>query len=217
MAYFLYGDEATAWLSKRDKRMAQVIEAIGPVQREVVPDLFTAVAYNIIGQQISTKALETVWERLQTMLGEVEPKRVAAASVEELQACGTTFRKAEYVRDFAVRVREGSFDLDAVAAMDDEQAIAALTELRGIGRWTAEMILLFSLQRPDIFAEDDLAIQRGLRMVYRHRDIPHERFERYRRRFSPYGSVASLYLWAVAGGALPHLNDPAAKKRQGKR
>ena len=80
---------------------------------------------------------------------------------------------------------------------------------QGIGVWTAEMILLFCLQRPDIFSYDDLAIQRGLRMVYRHREISRERFETYRRRFSPCGSVASLYLWAVSGGAIPELTDPA--------
>ena len=91
--------------------------------------------------------------------------------------------------------------------MNDEDAIRALSSLKGIGVWTAEMILLFCLQRPDIFSYDDLAIRRGLRMVYHHREIDRERFERYRRRFSPYGSVASLYLWAVAGGAIPEMQD----------
>ena len=96
--------------------------------------------------------------------------------------------------------------------MTDEEAIAALASLKGIGVWTAEMILLFCLQRPNIFSYGDLAIQRGVRMVYRHKELPRERFERYRRRFSPYCSTASLYFWAVAGGAVPELTDPAAKK-----
>ena len=98
--------------------------------------------------------------------------------------------------------------------MNDEDAIRALSSLKGIGVWTAEMILLFCLQRPDIFSYDDLAIRRGLRMVYHHREIDRERFEKYRRRFSPYGSVASLYLWAVAGGEIPEMQDHKPKKRR---
>ena len=108
----------------------------------------------------------------------------------------------------------GAFDPAAVAAMPDAEAIAALSSLRGVGVWTAEMILLFCLQRPDIFSFDDLAIRRGLRMVYRHRTITRALFEKYRRRFSPCGSVASLYLWAVSGGAIPELTDPAPKAKK---
>ena len=98
--------------------------------------------------------------------------------------------------------------------MDDAEAIRALSSLRGIGVWTAEMILLFCLQRPDILSYDDLAIQRGLRMVYHHRAIDRRLFEKYRRRYSPYGSVASLYLWAVSGGAIPELKDYKPKSKR---
>lgn len=110
------------------------------------------------------------------------------------------FRTAEYIMDFAERVCCGVFGLATVGEMSDEDAIRTLSPLKGVGVWTAEMILLFCLQRPNVFSYDDLAIQRGLRVVYRHRKINRRLFERYRRRFSPYCSVASLYLWAVAGG-----------------
>ena len=96
------------------------------------------------------------------------------------------------------------------------EAIRQLCTLKGVGVWTAEMILLFCLQRPDILSYDDLAILRGLRMVYHHRSIDRRLFEKYRRRFSPYGSVASLYLWAVAGGAIPEMKDYQPPK-QGRR
>jgi DNA-3-methyladenine glycosylase II len=86
-------------------------------------------------------------------------------------------------------------------------------QIRGIGKWTAEMLMLFSLQRPDILSYDDLAIQRGLRMIYHHRRITPKLFERYRRRYSPYASVASLYIWAVAGGAIDGMKDYAPKKK----
>ena len=119
----------------------------------------------------------------------------------------------EYIRDFAGKVQRGEFDLEQIAHMSDEDAIRALSSLKGIGVWTAEMLLLFCLQRPDVFSFDDLAIQRGLRMTYHHRAITRKLFEKYRRRFSPYCSVASLYLWAVAGGAIPDMRDYAPKKK----
>ena len=96
-----------------------------------------------------------------------------------------TVRKAEYITDFAARVRSGAFDLDGIRHRSDEEAIRALTALRGVGVWTAEMILLFCMQRPDVFSYDDLAIQRGLRMIYHHRKIDRRLFEKYRRRFLP--------------------------------
>ena len=89
--------------------------------------------------------------------------------------------------------------------MSDAEVCRELTKLKGVGPWTAEMMLIFSLQRPDVVSYGDLAIQRGMRMLYRHRQLTPELFERYRRRYSPYGTVASLYLWATAGGAMPEL------------
>lgn len=94
--------------------------------------------------------------------------------------------------------------------------IRELSGLKGVGVWTAEMILLFCMQRPDVFSYDDLAIQRGLRMVYHHRKIDRKLFEKYRRRFSPYCSVASLYLWAAAGGVVPGLKGLRARPKSRK-
>lgn len=209
--YVEYGDDAVAYLSERDPRMADAIARIGHVWRVRDDDLFQAVVHSIVGQQISTRAQATVWARMRDGLGTVDAAHVAAASVEELQAFGMTFGKVGYIHDFALHVQDGSFDIAAVERMGDDEAIEALASLRGVGRWTAEMILTFCLNRPDVFAYDDLAIQRGLRMLYHHRRITRKLLERYRRRFSPYCSVASLYLWEVAGGALPELRDLAQK------
>lgn len=118
----------------------------------------------------------------------------------------------DYILDFAGMVRSGEFDIDALNTMTDAEAINALTSLKGIGVWTAEMILLFCMQRQDVLSCDDLAIQRGLRMVYHHRKIDRGLFEKYRRRFSPYGSVASLYIWAVSG-----RRDPRAARLRAER
>lgn len=205
--YFTYGETEVSYLRQKDKRLCEVIDRIGHIDRAVDLDLFSSVAHHIIGQQISTKAQTTIWQRMQDALGTVNAETLLAAGVPKLQGLGMTFRKAEYITDFAKKVHAGAFDLDAVEHMSDEEAIRELSSLKGIGVWTAEMILLFCLQRPDIFSFDDLAIQRGLRMVYHHREIGRERFEKYRRRFSPYCSVASLYFWAVAGGAIPEMKD----------
>ncbi len=122
-----------------------------------------------------------------------------------------TYKKAEYIKDFAVKINNGEFDLVDLTHMEDETVKKELSSLKGIGIWTAEMLMLFCLQRPDVFSFGDLAIHRGLRMLYRHKSIDRDRFEKYRKRFTPYGSVASLYLWAIAGGAIPELADPAPK------
>lgn len=211
--YFEYGETEINYLRQKDRRLCEIIDRIGRIERAVDTDLFSSVVHHIIGQQISTKAQATIWQRMQDALGEVNAETILFAGVSELQALGMTFRKAEYITDFAEKVHTGAFDLDAVEHMNDADAIRELSSLKGIGVWTAEMILLFCLQRPDVFSYDDLAIQRGLRMVYHHRNIDRKLFEKYRRRFSPCCSVASLYLWAVSGGAIPEMKDYKPKTR----
>lgn len=211
--YFEYGDEETAYLAARDPRLAEVIEVVGHVYREVTPDLFAALVNCIVGQQISTKAQATIWGRVTDLLGEVTPEAVAACSDDELQRVGISFRKVSYIKGAAERVLSGEVDLDALAALPDDEVCRELSSLPGIGVWTAEMLMTFSMQRPNILSWGDLAIQRGLRMVHHHRRITPELFAKYRRRYAPYGSVASLYLWEVAGGAVPGMRDWAPKKR----
>lgn len=213
---FRYGQTELDHLRARDPRLAAAIDRIGLVRREVQPDLFHALVHSIIGQQISTKAQTTIWGKMQTRFPGVRPDVIAACTLEELQRIGITFRKAGYMQDIARSIVEGRTDLHALAQLDDDALCHALSQFRGIGVWTAEMLMLFSLQRPDIVSYGDLAILRGMRMLYRHRAITPQLFARYRRRYSPYGSTASLYLWAIAGGALPELTDPG-RPRQSKK
>lgn len=212
--YFTYGDKEIEYLKKKDKVLGEIIDQIGHVYREVDTDLFSAVVHHIVGQQISTKAQATIWNRMREGFGSINAESIGEADRSKLQSFGISLRKAEYIKDFADKVRKGKFDPDEVSLLPDKEAIVQLSSLKGIGVWTAEMILLFCLQRPDIFSFDDLAIQRGLRMVYHHRKIDKKLFEKYRRRFSPYCSVASLYLWAVAGGVIPGMKDYAPKKKR---
>lgn len=210
---FTYGSTETEYLKSRDKTLGDIIDKVGYVEREVDPDLFSSVVHHIVGQQISTKAQATIWKRIRENLGTVNAQSISAAGIEKLQSFGISFRKAGYIMDFADKVQTGEFDLQCVPQMSDADAVRTLVALKGIGVWTAEMILLFCLQRPNIFSFDDLAIQRGLRMTYHHRKIDRRLFEKYRRRYSPYCSTASLYLWAVAGGAVPGMKDYAPKKK----
>lgn len=211
--YFVYGQKEIDGLSRKDKRLAAVMERMGPIQREVHTDLFNALMNAIVGQQIATKAQQTIWGRLVLTLGTVSPQTVDAADTEVLQGVGLSYRKVGYMKAAARKVVLGELDVAALERMDNAELCATLCALDGVGVWTAEMLMLFSLQRPDVFSFGDLAILRGLRMLYRHKTVSRQRFETYRKRFSPYGSVASLYLWAIAGGALPELSDPAASKR----
>ena len=214
--YFEYGETEIEYLKQKDKKLAEVIDTLGMIDRTVDTDLFSSVMHHIIGQQISMKVQATIWQRMQDDLGIINAETILEAGIQKLQAYGMTFRKAEYLTDFAEKIRSGEFELDAVWQMSDQEAIEALSSLKGIGVWTAEMILLFCMQRPNVFSYGDLAILRGLCMVYHHRKIDKKLFEKYRRRFSPYCSVASLYLWAVSGGAIPRMKDYAPKTVKGK-
>ena len=203
--YFSYGDKEVEYLCSRDARLGRVIDKVGHIYRDVDPDLFHAVVHHIVGQQISTKAQATIWNRICIGLGTVDATTIIDLGVNNLQQFGISFRKASYIMDFADKVKSGELDIDKIYNMPDDEVIKELVTLKGVGVWTAEMILLFCLQRPNVFSYDDLAIQRGLKTLYHHRQITSTLFNKYRRHFNPYCSTASLYLWAVAGD--PALAD----------
>ncbi len=211
---FAYTETELAALAGKDRALARLIDEIGPIRREIIPDLFMALVHAIIGQQISMKAQKTVWERAKIALAPLTPEHLAAMPTEAIRACGLSERKATYIREIALAVVRGDLNLDELHRLDDDEVRARLSALRGIGIWTAEMLMIFSMQRKDILSRDDLAIQRGLRMLYRHRTITPTLFARYRKRYSPYASIASLYLWALAGGACKDCTDPAERPRR---
>lgn len=214
--YFEYGEKEISYIKSKDAKMGECINRIGHLYKPVENSLFASVVLNIIGQQISMKAQETIWTRMNDDLKEITPQTVADAGIEKMQSYGTSFRKAGYICDFADKILNGSFDLEEIWNKSDSEVIKELSSLDGIGEWTAEMIMLFCMQRPNIFSFKDLAILRGLRMVYHHRKITKDLFEKYQRRFSPYCSVVSLYLWEISLGAIPELKDhaPRAKKER---
>ena len=195
--YFEYGEEEINHLRKKDKKLGAAIDRIGIIKREVNPNIFSALIESIVGQQISNKAADTVRRKLRE-LSNMEAAKLHALSVEEIQTCGMSMRKAGYIKNIAKSAAENAIDFDALKNKPEEEVIASLINLPGVGVWTAEMLLIFSFMRPNIVSFGDLAIRRGMMNLYGHKDLPKERFLRYVKRYAPYGSVASLYLWEMS-------------------
>lgn len=196
--FLCYGEKEINYLKSRDSELAGVIDRYGFIRREVIPDLFTALTFSIIGQQISPKAADTIMARLAALLGEITPSLIAKADLESLRSCGISERKAGYIKWAAGAVLEGKLNLDNLKELSDEEVVQELVRLPGIGRWTAEMLLIFSMGRMDVVSFGDLGIRRGMMKVYDLNGLTREQFEFYRKRYSPYGTVASLYLWEAA-------------------
>lgn len=198
MHIFEYGQKEIDYLKSKDKKLGAAIDRIGMIKRRITPDPFTALISSVVGQQISSKAADTVWNRLSDLLGSITPKNIAQTELNEIQRCGMSSRKAEYIKGIAEAALSGQVDFGALDTLTDEEIVKKLSALHGVGVWTAEMLLIFSLCRPDVVSYKDLAICRGMMNLYGLKELPKEKFERYRKRYSPYGSVASLYLWALS-------------------
>jgi DNA-3-methyladenine glycosylase II len=198
--YFKYGKKEIDWLRSKDPILGAAIDKIGHIDRAVIPDIFMALLNSIVGQQISTKAQATIWNRMLEQFSPLTPETIGLVSAEKLQTIGISMRKALYIKEITGSVLNGSLDLARLQEIPDDEVCAQLIQFKGIGIWTAEMLMIFSMQRPNIISWNDLAILRGLRMLYHHRKITPKLFAKYKRRYSPYSTVASLYLWAIAGG-----------------
>ena len=209
--YFEYGDSEISYLKSKDPALGKAIDEIGHVYKEVIPDIFMALVNSIIGQQISTKAQDTIWLRFLDMFTPATPEYIASLPVETIQTCGISMKKALYIHEIATSVLDGSLDLEKLQAMSDEEVSKRLSQIRGVGVWTAEMLMIFSMQRNDVISSGDMAIIRGLRMLYRHREITPQLFAKYKKRYSPYASIASFYLWQISHGACEGYVDLAPK------
>jgi 3-methyladenine DNA glycosylase/8-oxoguanine DNA glycosylase len=198
MHLFQYGKAEIDHLKSRDKKLGRAIERIGMIERRVIPDLFKALVHSVVAQQVSSKAAATVWGRLCGKLLELTPRKVASTDVSDIQKCGLSMRKARCIKGIGEAALRGDLDLSELRELPDEEVIEKLSSLPGIGVWTAEMLLIFSLGRPDVVSWGDSAIQRGMLNLYGLKELSKEQFDRFRKRYSPCGSVASLYLWALS-------------------
>ena len=190
--------KAIRTLRRKDPVLRSVIDVVGKFRMSQRRQPFQSLARAIVGQQISGLAAKSIWSRLEQQL---RPRRISAAalhglSVQELRTAGVSPQKAGYLLDLATRCHDGRLRLSKLHEHDDESVISQLTDVRGIGVWTAQMFLMFSLARPDVFPADDLGIRRAIRDLYRLDDYPDsETSHEIASNWSPYRTIACWYLW----------------------
>lgn len=196
MDYYPYTEEELNALKAKDPILAKAIENIPHIYKEVWLDPFGSLSRQIIGQQISNKALLGILRRVEPYLN---PDSILKMDISELRALGISERKGMTLKEIARLAKAGRLDKERLAFLSDEEIIEELTAMKGIGKWTAEMFLLFCLTRPSILSYGDYGIRKGIMIVYGYKSLSPLRFARIRKRLSPYLSLASLYFWEVAG------------------
>ncbi len=183
-------------LARRDPVLGAIIRAHPRISLQRRGEPFLTLARAIVGQQISVRAAQSIWDRFAAAMPAVEPAHVLVLEEALLRGCGLSVRKVEYIRDLADKFSNGTLHGTLWDAMTDEEIIAELVQVRGIGRWTAEMFLIFNLLRPDVLPLDDLGLQKAMRLHYfRGRDVSVKRMRVLGETWAPWRSVATWYLW----------------------
>jgi DNA-3-methyladenine glycosylase II len=195
-----YWDDACKHLARRDRVMKRLIPKFGDARLQSRGDAFTTLARSIVGQQISVKAAQSVWDRFVALLVPpavpVLPAGVLALSAADLRTAGLSVRKAEYLHDLSRHFGEGRVHVDQWQQMDDEAIIGELVAIRGIGRWTAEMFLIFHLMRPNVLPLDDLGLLRGISVNYFSGEpVSRAEAREVAEAWAPFRSVATWYIW----------------------
>lgn len=195
-----YWDEACRHLARRDRVMKKLIPKFGEARLQSRGDAFTTLARSIVGQQISVKAAQSVWDRFVGVVGgpstRLAPAAVGQLAVTTLREAGLSARKAEYLLDLANHFASGSVHVDQWAAMDDAAIIDELVAIRGIGRWTAEMFLIFHLMRPNVLPLDDLGLLKGISLNYFSGEpVSRAEAREVGEAWAPFRSVATWYIW----------------------
>jgi DNA-3-methyladenine glycosylase II len=191
-----YWEEARKYLTRRDRVMKRLIPQFGTACLQSRGDAFTTLARSIVGQQISVKAAQSVWERFAALPKRMTPANVLKLKVDDMRAAGLSARKIEYLVDLALHFDSGAIHADAWREMDDEEIIAELVGIRGIGRWTAEMFLIFHLMRPNVLPLDDVGLITGISKNYFSGDpVSRSDAREVAAAWNPYCSVATWYIW----------------------
>ena len=189
-----YWDMAKKELSRKDDVLHEIISEFDDLELVSRGDLFYTLIRSVIGQQISVKAASTVWSRFCERIGDIEPKNILLADIEELRSCGLSQRKAEYV----IGISESWSDYDSLEwkEMSDEEIIQELIKLRGVGKWTAEMILIFTMLRPDVFPIGDIGMIRGIEKSYNSGErMSVEELYAISEKWKPWRTVACCFMW----------------------
>ncbi len=186
------------YLRSKDEKMRLLINSIEDINREYIPDPFIAIVNNIVYQQIAYKTAVSIWKRFEELIPDITPDNIIQESFESLRECGLSKTKINYIRNISEVVIKNELDLNSFAMMSDKEIIEKLITIKGIGVWTAEMFLIFSLNRKNILSYNDLGIRKGLKWLYNMKEEPTmKEFEKYKNSFSPYNTLASFYLWEI--------------------
>jgi len=191
-----YWAQAKADLARRDKVLRKLIRKFPDANLRTRGDAFQTLCRSIVGQQISVKAAQSIWARFAEAAGEMEPASVVAMPVETLRACGLSGQKSLYVKDLAAHFHTGAIRPRRWPRMKDEAIIEDLVRVKGIGRWSVEMFLIFHLMRPDVLPVDDLGLRRAMERAYNDGEpLTRDEMRELAAAWSPWSSVATWYLW----------------------
>ena len=192
-----YWNSAVKYLSKKDPVMKKLISQYKDKTLTTRKDIFYSLCKSIIGQQISVQAANSVFKKFEKACnGKINPKKINKLRPVKLKRCGLSRQKVKGIKELAIKFENKSFDPKKIKFMTDEEAIIYLSSLRQIGRWSAEMILLFTLNRPDIWPVQDIGLLRSISNNYKKKYFPPKKFVEFlRKKFTPYCSVATWYLW----------------------
>ena len=191
-----YWADACKHLVKKDRVMKRLIPQFGDACLQTRGDAFVTLARSIVGQQISVKAAQTVWDRFAVLPPEITPAHVLKLKVDDMRAAGLSVRKVEYLVDLALHFDNGALHVESWEGMDDEAIIEELVAIRGIGRWTAEMFLIFHMMRPNVLPLDDVGLIKGISQSYFSGDVVSRSDAReVAAAWAPYRTVATWYIW----------------------
>lgn len=191
-----YWKQATNELNLRDSTMRKIIQQLDDSALNSHGDAFITLARSIVGQQISVKAAENIWQRILTTIPNASPQHFLVTEQSTLRLCGLSYRKIAYLQDLAQHFENGNLNETNWKEIDDEAIITQLTQVRGIGRWTAEMFLIFHIMRPDVLPLDDIGLQRAISQHYNNNQpINRKRMRELAEPWRPWRSVATWYLW----------------------
>lgn len=196
--YFGYGLGEINYLKERDSQLASLIDEIGHIKREVDPDPLSSLLETVISQQITKQAANTVINRFRKLTNDYDYNILTNLEKEDIKACGMSYRKAEYLYLLIEAIDNKKIDLTELPKLSNEEVISEITKLKGFGLWSAQMFLIFCLQRKDIIAYDDLMIRKGIMKLYGLESLSKAEFNEYKKRYGECASIASLYLWELS-------------------
>ena len=200
-----YTEKEMEYVSSKDPVMKDLVERYGHITAGTNTDFFQSLIFHMIGQMLSNKVAEVLADRFDKLAGEITPENVSKLTVEQIRSCGISSQKAKYILGMTENVIDGELDLSGLNEMSDEEVITYLISIKGIGRWTAEMITEFTLGRRNVFSYGDAALRNGIMKAHGFKTLSKRRFHGLIKKYSPYCSVASLYYYALNDDNDPNL------------